>query len=317
MKRILITGSIAYDFLLTYDGSFTDAIDPHALEEFSAAYVTPRFARHHGGTAANIAWKLRLLGGRPLLVGTVGHDGGSYLALLQERSIDTSRVEVLKDHATAMAIVATDDLEHQITFYHPGADSAGSWPDLSDDCEDIAYAIVSPRDARLMQEALRWCHMMKVPTIFDPGQQMLAFGEDALRRAIAGSKGVIVNAFEWDLLSDRTKFSEEELLQHTEFLVVTHGEKGAVIHTREGQEKIAACVPDAVLNPTGAGDAFRSGLLAGLALGWPLRDAGRLGAAMGSFVVEIEGTLLENLDIDEARERARRTYSEPLPRLPS
>ncbi len=261
----------------------------------------------------------------PLLVGTVGRDGGEYLALLRERGIPTDYVETLEKHVTSTAIVATDDEEHQITFYHPGADSAGSWPDLNEERESLAYAIISPRDVRVKLQALQWCQQYRVPYVFDPGQQVMAYGEDELRRAVTGSAGVIANAYEWGLLAEKMQASTDDVLEMTPFLVVTHGEQGLTVYKRAGKAKIAgkaetivipACTPDRLVNPTGAGDALRAGFITGLAANWTLEQAGRLGAAMGSFAVECEGTLMDSLDLNELLGRAEVTYGEVLPPLP-
>lgn len=314
--KILVTGSIAYDLLLTYDGSFADAIDPLKLDQLSLAFVTPHFAKHHGGTGANIAWNLRLLNQSPLLVGTVGSDGGSYTSLLKERGIPIDHVESLGAYATSTALIATDSKERQITFYHPGADSQGTWPELSNEREDIAYSIVSPRDARLMLEAMQWCEGFAVPYVFDPGQQVLAFSEDELHRAIRGSKGVIANDYEWSLLSERTHLSISEFLSVAPFLVVTHADEGLTLYAPEGEKVLPACKAEKVVNPTGAGDGLRAGLLTGLAAKWPLPKAAQLGAALASFVVEQEGTLIDRVDLNEVLGRAEVTYGEPLPTLP-
>ncbi|PIQ76851.1 hypothetical protein COU78_00950 [Candidatus Peregrinibacteria bacterium CG10_big_fil_rev_8_21_14_0_10_49_24] len=315
MSRILVTGSVAYDLLLTYDGSFTDALNPEALDSLSVGYVTPHFAKHHGGTGANIAWGLSLLGQNPLLVATVGSDGGAYLSLLEERGVRTNNIQQLNDAFTSTAIIGTDDLEHQIIFYHPGADAKGVWPDLADDRDDIEYAIVSPRDATVMMNALAWCDEFGVKALFDPGQQVMSFSADTLMRAIGHSQGIIANMFEWSVITETLNTTEGDLLQYVPFIVVTRGEKGAQIFTKEDAMDVPACTAERVVNPTGAGDALRAGLLTGLSNGWSLQDSVRLGAAMGSFAVESEGTLLDSLDMDHLHERVRAAYGEELPAL--
>lgn len=312
-RRILITGSVAYDLLLGYDGSFADAIDPATLDKLSVGFVTPRFVRHHGGCAANFAWTLRLLGGDPLLVGTVGEDGGSYALLLNQRGVDVSHLEQLQNRMTATAIIATDSSERQILFYHPGADAHGTWPDLAEDRDDIAYAIVSPRDVNLMIGGVDWCHAQKVPCLFDPGQQIHAFGVDDLRRTCSRATGVIVNEYEWGVLRERLAIDEQGMLALAPLLIITRAEAGLSLFVPGNRIDVPACKADRVANPTGAGDALRAGLLHGLSLDWDLIQAARLGAAMGSFVVEIEGTLLESLDMDVLRERVRNAYGEELP----
>lgn len=319
--RILVTGSVAYDVLLGYDGSFADAIDPSALDRLSVSFFSPHYARHHGGTGANVAWNLKLLLQEPLLVSAVGADGAAYVEILKGRGIDTSAIEVLRDHATATAIIGTDSDERQIAFFHPGADAHGTWPEaaLADLREELRYAIVSPRDASAMMRAARWCGDWKVPYLFDPGQQVIALGCDELLAAVRGSSGVVANAYEWSLLSEKIGASASKLLELAPFLIVTNGEKGLTIHVRgegaHGATVLPACTPDRVVNPTGAGDALRAGVLTGLASGWSLRQCGMLGASLASFVCEQEGTLLDFVDLNDVLGRAEVTYGQPLPEL--
>ncbi|MDD4287181.1 MAG: carbohydrate kinase family protein [Candidatus Peribacteraceae bacterium] len=313
-SRVLITGSIAYDVLLGYEGSFADAIDPKALQHLSLSFFSPRYTRHHGGTAANIAWNLQLLGGNPLPVGTVGSDGGSYKALLAERGIDVTYIEEQKEHVTATAIIGTDQKECQITFFHPGADAHGTWPDLQDERDDLAYGIVSPRDTRQMMAGMQWCAQQKVPVFFDPGQQIIAFSADELRRLTKMSAGVIVNDYEWSLLRDALKADEKTILSLTPVVIITHGDKGVTLLSKDGTVNISSCRPDCVVDPTGAGDAFRGGFLSGLSRGWDMQTSLKLGAAMGSKVIEQEGTLMDMLDRDELWARAERAYGHELPK---
>ena len=165
-----------------------------------------------------------------------------------------------------------------------------------------------------MLEAAQWCGKAGLALLFDPAQQIIALSPDELHSAIAVSKGVICNEYEWSVLSQRTGMQAEDILRTAEFLIVTQGDKGVALYTKRGMEEIKACTADQVINPTGAGDAFRAGLLFGLEKNWDLADCCRLGAAMGSFVVEIEGTLLEDLDLDRVIQRMEQTYGKA-PRL--
>lgn len=325
-RKILITGSIAYDLLLSYEGSFADAIKGESIDRLSVSFFAPHLKRHHGGTGSNIAWNLKLLGGDPLLVGTVGTDGGQYCALMEERGIDTKHIERRKDSITATAIIGTDNGERQIAFFHPGADALGSWPafapegatvgrpDLSEDRDDVAWAIVGARNPVLMMEAARWCSNVKIPLLFDPGQLVIGLSPDELRSAVQRSRGLICNEYEWNVFTERTAMSAHEFLASVEFVIVTLGDKGVALHTKKGRQEIKGCKADQVINPTGAGDAFRAGLLFGLEKKWGLTDCCKLGAAMGSFAVEIEGTLLEDLDLDHVKQRMKQTYGKA-PRL--
>lgn len=312
--KILVNGSTAYDVLLGYDGDFRDSLDL-SQETMTAIYLTSHFARHHGGTAANIAWNLHLLGANPLMVSTVGSDGGPYVALLRERGIDVTYVDQIESDVTSTAIIGTDSSVHQLGFFHAGADGKGDFPDLMQDRDDISYAIISPRNERMMMESVTFCKKYKVPYIFDPGQRITSMNEDDLRRSIEGAFALIANEYEWGVISSRLHLTEENISLLTERLIVTQADKGVTCFDKNGAETVGSCVPDAVINPTGAGDAFRAGLLAGLDARWNMRDSLRLGNAMGSLAVELEGTLIDHVDRDEIWERARKTYDESLPNL--
>jgi adenosine kinase len=309
MPKILVTGSIAYDLMLGFDGSFADALKDRDMSQLSVSFFSPRFARHHGGTGANISWHVRMLGGDPLLVGTVGVDGSPYLALLRERGIDTTHVEQRAQEHTAFCVLGTDSDERQIVFFHPGADASGSWPDLAEDREDIAWAVVSPRNPVLMLKGVAACADLKIKTLFDPGQQSLIFSADDLRRAAGQASGIIVNAYEWELLRSKLQCTAKDLIAGGKFLIITRGEDGVTIHHDGKEVVLPACAAEKIVNPTGAGDVFRAGLLVGLSKGWDLVDAAQFGAAAASFVVEQEGALLDVIDIDELEERRRRAYA--------
>lgn len=312
MSRVLVSGSIAYDILFGFEGSFLDTIKPGALETLSVAFVSPHRVRQYGGTGVNVAWGMRALEQDPLLVGAVGSDGQEYLNLLKQKRIGTDYVEKLKNHVTATAIITTDSQERQITFFHPGADAHATWPSSELEQEDISLAIASPRDPLAVQACIAWCNARNIPVFFDPGQGIGAFGKEELRRLTAASAGIIVNEYEWAVLQDATGYDENTITELTPLAVITRGERGLTYISREKIGEVAACRADRVINPTGAGDALRAGLLTGIKAGWPLRDACRLGCAMGSFAVEIDGTLI-CASRDDIFKRAKAAYQEPLP----
>ena len=313
--KILVSGSTAYDVLLGYDGSFADAIDPATIQNLSVSFLAPHYARHHGGTAPNIAWSIHLLGGDPLVVSTIGNDGGEYETLLRGRGISTEYLERKDDAITATAIIGTDSGQRQVAFFHPGADGIGSFPDLTDRREEFSYAVISPRNPVLMMEAVRWCKKYAVKYLFDPGQLIIGLSSDELLFAIEDSAGVITNEYEWDLLSNKTKLTEESVLTKTTMAIVTRGDAGVTCFTADGADTVGPCKAEKVVNPTGAGDAFRAGFLVGLTNGWNKTDALRLGNSMGSFIVELEGTLPDTLDKEEVIARAEQAYGEKLPEL--
>lgn len=312
MKRILVNGSLAYDVLLGSDGSFLDSIKD-AKDEVSVVYLAHHIAQHHGGTGVNITWSLNLLGADPLLVSTIGSDGEKYTALLEERGISTEFIDRRDDVLTATAIIGTDSQENQIGFFHPGADGLGEWPDLSSVSDDIAVAIISPRNEALMIAGAVWCHEQGIPVYFDPGQRLSSMSTDDLDRLTRLSTGVIVNEYEWSLLQEKLGCTEENFASLCPLLIVTRGADGVTYFNEEGAQNIGACPTEKVVNPTGAGDAFRAGLLYGLTNEWSLLHSCRLGAAIGSFAVEYEGTLLDVLDTESVWNRAKESYGEDLP----
>lgn len=312
--RVLVTGSIAYDILLGYDGRFADSLHNES-NAISVVYLTSHYTRHHGGTCANISWGLSLLGDDPLPVCTVGSDGGPYKVLLHARGIDVRYIEQIESDVTSTAIIGSDTVENQVGFFHAGADQKGTWPDLNEDRDDIGYAIISPRDEGVMMRAIAWCKTNGVPYMFDPGQRITSMSDDDLRRSIEGSFALICNEYEWHLIGKRLGMNEESVLLHAKHLIVTRGENGITCFGESETVNVAACPADAVVNPTGAGDAARAGILAGLSRRWSMRDSLRLGAVMGSFAVEIAGTLMTDADLEALRLRAAETYGEELPQL--
>ena len=310
--KYLINGSIAFDLLLSHEGSFLHGIDPQNLENLSVNYLAQGLVKHHGGTAANIGWNLALLGHEPLLLGAVGFDGHAYLALLRERGVLTNRIERREDSITATAIIATDSAERQISFFHPGADGLSTLPDFSDE-ENIAFAIMSPRNPDLMLKGAALCAKLKIPYLFDPGQVVHAFSKEDLQLAVKKSRGLVVNDYEWGLASAKLGWQEADVVRECGMLVITLGEKGIRLLTKNETVDIPACKPSAVINPTGAGDAVRAGLLIGLSSDWSLTDTGRLAAILGCLLVEQEGTLLDSLNSETVQERARENYGVTLP----
>lgn len=313
--RFLVNGSVAFDLLLSHEGSFLSGIDPKTLDRLSVNYLAQGFARHHGGVAANIGWNLALLGHTPTLLAAVGSDGADYVGLLASKGVDVSLIQAFENAVTATAVIATDIDERQISFFHPGADALGSLPDLSSLCKEIAYAIMGPRNPMLMLEGAEKCKALGIPYLFDPGQVVHAFGQDEFRRAITGSNGLVVNEYEWSLASGKLGWNESDVVKAAGMLIVTLGDKGIRFITRDSELIVPACKPVRLVNPTGAGDAARAAFLIGLASKWPMLHTGRFAAVLGSLLVEQEGTLLPRLDRAMIQKRAKENYGEELPLL--
>lgn len=311
-RKVLVAGSVAYDTFLHYGKSFVDGIDPKALDELSMSFLMESCTKNFGGTGLNSAWNLKLIGLDPLLSATVGKDGDTCLQLLKEKKIRTNLIRKLEDEVTANATIATDSEGHQITFFHSGASALRSWP-LDLDPKDIGYAIIGPSAPTITLTGLHWCKEKGIPCIFDPGQELLGFDQAQVLQAIALSAGVVMNAYEAGLLTSLIDKPVEKISKLTPYLIITHGHHGFVIYEGQKMEGRPRVDADVVVNPTGAGDAFRAGVIYGRLHGWTLMEGAQLGAALASKIVEQEGALLPNVDMKEIRARAEKTYGSSLP----
>lgn len=314
-RSILISGSLAFDLLLEHDGSFLDALDASALQHLSVCYNTPQFARAYGGNAVSTGWTLRLLGEKPLIHGSVGDDAQEYLTFLREGGVDTSCIAVHADRKTATCIIGSDRKGHQITFFHDGANALRTSPPTDVRISEIGYAIIAPTEPSFTLEMLRWCAGHGIPCLFDPGQRVLQFSPEQLKEAMGLAAGTFVNAYEADLLAGHLGLTHQKIARMTPFLVVTRDVEGFVLYEHERSVGLPRCDAETVVDPTGAGDAFRAGFLTGLLRKWPLEQCGMLGSAVGSKAVEHRGVVLPKLDLDELYARAEKAYGVRLPGL--
>lgn len=314
-KRILVTGTVAYDHLMSYNKKFLDDLREATTQRvLSISFEPYKYDKRPGGTGANIAWNVALLGGEALLVANVGEDGKEYVDLLNERGIDTRYVEIKQSANTATGICCTDTSGHQIWFFYRGADTIGHWPTIAEQ-DKPAYAIIGARHHVHMLESLEWCAQEGIPSLFDPGQEILRFTPNELQQASALATGTIMNEFEWGIFSNRLDVTAADFVRSDSYLIITKGEDGYTIVEPNEERSYPRCNCDNPVNPTGAGDAFRAGLVHGLTSGWTLEQASKLGAAIASFVVEQEGTLLPDLKRDLVAKRVMEAYGEELPEL--
>lgn len=305
---ILVAGSIAYDHFYDYEGSFLDGIDTSKLADLSVSFSVSRHRKHTGGAGANVAWNMALLGESPLLLATAGSDATPYIERMKQEGVRTDAITVNPAGITAHAIIVTDDAKRQITFFDPGVEMDTKWEDRLSPLGEIDLAILTPWKPHFMLPVIAWCEKHAVPFIFDPGQHILDFNQAELTDILGHCRGLVLNEYEWHLLQTRSGKSAEEIRNSVPFAVITRGENGFEIFEGEHISRFPACTHDNTVNPTGAGDAFRAGLLTGILEGWPLALGCQLGAAIASLVVEIEATQLPALDLEEVRLRAKRAY---------
>lgn len=287
--RTLICGSIAYDNIMVFQGHFKDHILPDQVHILNVAFLVPHLRREFGGTAANIAYNLRMLGGEPVVMGTIGMiDGHTYRQRFLDLEIDTTHVRVVPGAYTAQAFITTDLDDNQITAFHPGAMNSAHLNRVQD-ARDIKLAIVSPDGKEGMLQHCQQLADANIPFIFDPGQGLPMFNGSELTEMVDHSSYVTLNDYEAKMLAEKSGLTVERLAQRVKAVVVTLGSKGSEIHANGKVEHIPVVPAAKLVDPTGCGDAFRSGLLYGIANGMDWATAGRLASLMGSIKIASEG----------------------------
>jgi adenosine kinase len=285
----LICGSLAFDTITTFPGRFGQQILPEQLHILNVSFLVPELRREYGGCAGNIAYNLRQLGGEPVVMATLGNDGGDYLERIRSWGVDTSLVTWVQDHYTAQAIIITDTDNNQITAFHPGAmQKAGevAVPGRA----DLKVAIIAPDGRDAMLGHARQLHAAGIPFVFDPGQGLPMFDGADLRDFIAQATWVAVNDYEGRMLCDRTGLTLESLSNsHLSGVIVTLGAQGCDIWIKGRKEHVPGVAASAVLDPTGCGDAFRGALLFGLERGWSLQRCVALGNRLGAAKIASRG----------------------------
>jgi adenosine kinase len=286
--RIVITGSIAFDYLMSFPGKFTELFLPEHMERISLSFLVDSMDKRRGGCAPNIAYTLALLGERPTIMATAGEDFGEYRQWLEAAGIDTSGVEEIAGKFCASFMCSTDSVNNQIaTFYTGAMADAGQLSFRA--IEDIGLAIVSPNDPGAMVQYADECRTLGIPFIFDPGQQCARMSGSELREGVDGAAIVIVNDYELELLRQKTSLSERELTAIAGALIVTRGAQGSSIITAKGSADVPAVMPRRIVDPTGVGDAYRGGLMKGIALGLPYDVAARFGSVAATYALEHMG----------------------------
>ncbi|MFN9280374.1 MAG: carbohydrate kinase family protein [Betaproteobacteria bacterium] len=292
----LICGSLAFDTITTFPGRFSQQILPEQLHILNVSFLVPELRREFGGCAGNIAYNLRQLGGDPVVMATIGNDGGDYLERIRSWGVDTSMVTWVDDHYTAQAIIITDTDNNQITAFHPGAMQKAGEVKVPARA-DLKVAIIAPDGRDAMLSHARQLHAADIPFVFDPGQGLPMFDGAELRDFIAQARWVAVNDYEARMLCDRTGHTLESLSSsHLAGVIVTLGAQGCDIWVQGHKEHVPGIAAQAVLDPTGCGDAFRGALLYGLERGWTLQRCVALGNRLGAAKIACRGGQNHHVD---------------------
>ena len=284
---VLICGSMAFDTIAVFEGRFKEQIMPDRIHALSVSFLVPSMRKEYGGCAGNIAYNLKLLGGNPLPVATIGEDASDYVEYFNRLGIDTSGLEVVPGSFTAQCFITSDLDDNQIAAFHPGAMAFSSRNQAS--ARAAAWGIVAPDSKEGMFAHAERLHAQGVPFIFDLGQAMPLFQREDLERMLSLAQVLTVNDYEASVVEQRMGRSIASLAEGLEAAVVTRGAEGAVLYTNGTETVIPAVKPADVVDPTGCGDAYRAGLLYGRINGWTWADSCRLASVMGAFKVASRG----------------------------
>ncbi len=296
---VLICGSIAYDHIMVFPDQFKNHILPDKVHILNVSFLVPKMRKEFGGCAGNIAYNLNLLDDSAALpMATVGEDFYAYECWMKKHNINQKHIKTIKDSFTAQAFITTDMDDNQITAFHPGAMNY-SQENKINNIGRVVLGIISPDGRDGMISHAQQFVDSNTPFIFDPGQGMPMFDGKELNEFIEQATWVTVNDYEWQMMKDKTGFEEKEIVERVSALIITYGGNGSKIHTKDRTIEIPAVTPEAVVDPTGCGDAFRGGLLFGLINDMDLETTGRIASMMGSKKISCHGTQNHSFTLDE------------------
>lgn len=308
---VICTGSIAYDYLMTFPGFFRDHILPDRLESISLSFLVDSLTRQRGGTAPNIAYTLALLGEPALIVGTVGEDFGDYRRWLEEQNLDTRYIREIPGKFTASFFANTDQANNQICSFYTGAMAhAGeiSLDELVPEHPDLV--IISPNDPGAMDQYVDECARLGLPYLYDPGQQVARVSGAELRRGVENAFSLFCNEYEFELLQKHTGLSQKEMTELVKLVVVTLGKNGADIYSNGECTHTPVVPPQQIADPTGVGDAFRGGFVRAWHLGLDWMTCGQMGALAATYCLEQKGTVNHVYSLPEFIARYREHFDD-------
>lgn len=289
--RIVVTGSVAFDYIMVFPGHFKDHILPDKMHILSVSFLVESMKRQRGGTAPNIAYNLALLGVRPTVMATVGEDFAEYRLWLEAQGIDAGAIKTVPGEFTSSCFINTDLADNQITAFYPGAMShAHTLSFRTEGLQDTDLVIIAPNDPQAMANYAVECQELGIPYLYDPSMQAPRMNADELQAGFAGARILTGNDYEFGMMAEKLSVSEPELRAMVPITVVTKGEKGASIYVEGEEFVIPTARPYKVVDPTGAGDAFRAGLVKGMAHKLPWDVVGRIASLSAVYVIEQAGT---------------------------
>ena len=307
---ILITGSVAYDYLMTFPGLFKEQILPERLASISLSFLVDGMSKQRGGIAPNIAYSMALFGERPRVMATVGEDFGDYRAWLDAKGVDTSLMEVVPGLFTASFFATTDQASAQIASFYPGAMGVAATQSLKNLAVKPDLVIVSPNAPDAMMKFPAECRELGIKYLYDPSQQVLRLEGDELARDMEGAHFLFCNDYEFGLISKKTGWSLDQILEHVNILVITRGKDGADLYMDGESVHIPTVPEDEIVDPTGVGDSFRGGFLAGYSQGFDWKLCGEIGSLAAVYCLEQRGPQSHSYTREEFVARFRRHFDD-------
>ena len=307
---VLLTGSVAYDYLMTFPGLFKEQILPERLASISLSFLVDSMSKQRGGIAPNIAYTMALLGEKPRVMATVGEDFGDYRTWLDSKGVDTSLMKVIPGLFTASFFATTDRASAQIASFYPGAMGESATQSLKDLSKKPDLVVVSPSAPDAMMKFPAECRELGIKYLYDPSQQVLRLEGSELARDMDGAYFMFCNDYEFDLISKKTGWDLKQILKHIKVLVITRGNQGANLYT-DGQDVFIPTVPEEeIVDPTGVGDAFRGGFLMGYSRGFDWKLCGEIGSLAAVYCLEQRGPQSHSYTKKEFVERFRKHFDD-------
>jgi adenosine kinase len=308
--NIYISGSLAYDRIMDFPGRFSDHILPDKIHILNVCFTVNGMVEKFGGTAGNVAYSLSLLGERPVIVAAIGKDYGTYFEWLRKNSLPVHGIRIVEDEFTAGAYITTDKADNQITGFNPGAMKYQAGFEFGDKDMDDPICLIAPGNLRDMIEYAAACRDKEIRYICDPGQSLTQWEGKALRDWIEGSAVLISNDYELELIMKMTGMDKKKLLGLTGTIITTIGEKGSLVSTASSDTAIGIARATGVVDPTGAGDAYRAGLLKGFAMGKDILRSAKMGAVAAAYAVEKYGTQEHTYSLNDFMKRYQDNFGE-------
>ena len=307
---ILLTGSVAYDYLMTFPGHFKEQILPTRLESISLSFLVDSMSKQRGGIAPNIAYTMALLGRKPRVMATVGEDFADYRAWLESKGVDTTLMKVIPGLFTASFFATTDHASAQIASFYPGAMAHSATQSIKELSPKPDLVVVSPSAPDAMMKFPAECRELGIPYLYDPSQQILRLEGNELARDMEGAQFLFCNDYEFGLISKKTGWSLDQILEHVKVLVITRGKDGADLYSDGDSVHIPTVPEDEIVDPTGVGDAFRGGFLSGYSHGLDWKLCGEIGSLAAVYCLEQRGPQSHAYSRDEFVKRFRKHFDD-------